>query len=91
MRGVLSKHGYNDKEISEILIASLHKENEGYKKAIYNLEMLKFKNKVTEDANIKLFSLPSADNADKVMKYEKSIQKSIFQNLAILKKLQSLH
>ncbi|MEI8365655.1 MAG: hypothetical protein WCF65_04470 [Parachlamydiaceae bacterium] len=31
---------------------------------------------------------PTTDNTDKVLKYERSLQKSIFQNLLMLKKLQ---
>lgn len=41
-----------------------------------------------DEINIKLASLPIDDKADKVMRYEKSLQKSIIQNLAVLKKLQ---
>ena len=33
-------------------------------------------------------SVPSEENSEKALKYERSIQKSIFQNLFLLKKLQ---
>jgi hypothetical protein len=50
----------------------------------------KLKNRNAEEVNFKTCSLPDGYGAEKVMKYEKSIQKSIFQNLSVLKKLQSL-
>lgn len=32
--------------------------------------------------------IPSAENTEKVLKYERSLQKSIYQNLIMLKKIQ---
>lgn len=43
-----------------------------------------------DEEGIKATNLPGLEDTEKILKYEKSIQKSIFQNLAILKKLQSL-
>jgi len=40
--------------------------------------------------SIKTGSLPREDNAEKVIKYEKAIQRFIYQNLALLKRLQSM-
>ena len=90
LRAVLKRAEYSDKDIADALIRWLEEQNEGYKRAIYDLEQKKLKNRIAEEVNIKICSLPAGDNAEKVMRYEKSIQKSIFQNLAILKKLQSL-
>lgn len=90
LKAVFKKAGYTDKDIAGELVRALEKQNEGYKKEIYDLEQKKLKNRIAEEVNIKICSLPAGDNAEKVMRYEKSIQKSIFQNLAILKKLQSL-
>lgn len=90
LRAILKRAGYSDKDITDALIRWLEEQNEGYKKAIYDIEQKKLKNRIAEEVNIKICSLPAGDNAEKVMRYEKSIQKSIFQNLAILKKLQSL-
>ncbi len=89
IKAVFKKAGYLDKDIADELIRELEKQNEGYKKRIYDLEQKKLKNRIAEEVNVKICSLPAGDNAEKVMRYEKSIQKSIFQNLAILKKLQS--
>lgn len=90
LKAIFKKAGYSDKDIAGELIRELEKQNEGYKREIYDLEQKKLKNRIAEEVNIKICSLPSGDDAEKVMRYEKSIQKSIFQNLAILKKLQSL-
>lgn len=90
LKAVFKKAGYTDKDIAGEIVRALEKQNEGYKKEIYDLEQKKLKNRIAEEVNIKICSLPAGDNAEKVMRYEKSIQKSIFQNLAILKKLQSL-
>ena len=90
IKTAFKKAGYSDKDITNELIRELEKQSEGYEKRIYDLEQKKLKNRSAEEVNIKICSLPSGDNAEKVMRYEKSIQKSIFQNLAILKKLQSL-
>jgi hypothetical protein len=90
LKTIFKKAGYSDKDIAGELIGQLKKQNEDYKKQIYDLEQKKLKNRFAEEVNVKIYSLPAGDNAEKVMRYEKSIQKSIFQNLAILKKLQSL-
>lgn len=37
-----------------------------------------------------LSMIPQTDNADKVLKYERGLQKSVYQNLIMLKKLQGL-
>lgn len=90
LRSILERAEYTDKDIAAALIAKYEKKKEGYKEYIYELEKTKNRNENDEEINIKACSLPDIDSAEKVMKYEKSIQKSIFQNLSVLKKLQSL-
>jgi hypothetical protein len=50
--------------------------------------------KISNDAADKLTYMlgmaPATENTDKVLKYERSLQKSIFQNLFLLKKLQGI-
>ena len=87
---IFRKAGNTDEDIADKIVRELDNQNEGYKKKIYDLNQKKQKNAMTEEVNIKLCSLPAGDNAEKVIRYEKAIQKSIFQNLAVLKKLQSL-
>jgi hypothetical protein len=54
------------------------------------LKQAKRKNRYAEDVTVKISSLPAEDNWDKVIKYEKAVQRSILQNLALLKRLQSM-
>ncbi len=86
---ILRKAGNTDQDIADALVLELEKQNEGYKKQVSDLKQKKLNNKSTEEVIVKIHSLPGGDNAEKVMRYERSIQKSIFQNLLILKKLQS--
>lgn len=90
LRKIINRANYSDKDIADKLIQDREKQNEDYKKQIYDLEQKKLKNKIAEEVSIKRCSLPDGDDAEKALRYEKSTQKSIFQNLAILKKLQSL-
>jgi len=54
------------------------------------LKRLKRKNQLAEDVSVKTASLPAGDDWNKVIKYEKAIQRSILQNLALLKRLQAM-
>ena len=87
---IFRKAGNTDQDIADAIVVELEKQNEGYKKQICDFEQKKLKNKMAEEVNVKICSLPGGDNSEKVMRYERSIQKSIFQNLLVLKKLQTL-
>jgi len=54
------------------------------------LKQAKRKNRYAEEVTVKISSLPAEDDWDKVIKYEKAVQRSILQNLALLKRLQSM-
>ena len=54
------------------------------------LKQAKRKNRYAEEVTVKTSSLPAEDDWDKVIKYEKAVQRSILQNLALLKRLQSM-
>ena len=88
LKAALKKAGYGNSEIAEQLIKFLLKENEERQQKVGELEKNKVKNCLAEEVAIKRQSLPVEDDAEKVMKYEKAIQKSILQNLALLKRLQ---
>ena len=90
LRTILKNVGYTDAVIARELIECLKKENRDCQKRIQELEQEKIKNKYAEEVSVKVNSLAAADCVEKVLKYEKAIQKSIYQNLAILKRLQSL-
>lgn len=89
MRTILAEHDYTDKKLAETLIPLYEKQNKKYQEEIKALERQKKNNALAEEVQVKVHSLPSGEHADKIMRYEKSLQKLIFQNLAILKRLQS--
>lgn len=91
LRILLQKNGYSKSEaITEKLLELYLKQNQRLKEEI---ERLIKKKVVNDESNKLLFMLgmtPQMDNTDKVLKYERSLQKSIYQNLIMLKKLQGL-
>ncbi|HLD70032.1 MAG TPA: hypothetical protein VJA17_04625 [Candidatus Omnitrophota bacterium] len=91
MKAILKRAGYVDKDIAGELIECLKKQNKGYEKRIEELNQERLKNAFAEDVAIKVNSLPAGDTYEKVIKYEKAIQRSILQNIALLKRLQSMH
>jgi hypothetical protein len=90
MKAILKRAGYTDKVIAEELKACLKKKNKGYEKRIEELHQEKLKNAFAEEVAVKVNSLPAGDTYEKVIKYEKAIQRSILQNIALLKRLQSM-
>lgn len=90
LRAIFKNAGYMDADIAEGLIGCLKKQNKDYQKQIVELEQEKLKNKYAEEMVIKTSSLPAGDTYEKVIKYEKAVQRSILQNLALLKRLQSM-
>lgn len=86
---LLLKHGFStSEEISTRLIEIYSMENERLENEIETLENKKIANSEEDRRNSLMGSVPSEENVDKALKYERSIQKSIFQNLIMLKKLQ---
>ena len=89
LQALLVKYGYSStKEISTKLIELYVKHNEDLEKEIQKLSNQKLLNDVSNKLSYMLGMIPQTDNTDKILKYERSLQKSIFQNLIMLKKLQ---
>ena len=82
-----NKEHKTKKEINKEM-ASCRTNNDKHR--IAELKQAKRKNKYAEEVTVKISSLPAADDWDKVIKYEKAVQRSILQNLALLKRLQSM-
>ena len=85
------KHKTNDlidEETAEYRAKADTKQN---LRRIAELEEERLKNQYAEEVMIKTSSLPAGDTYEKVIKYEKAIQRSILQNIALLKRLQSMH
>ena len=91
LAALLKQHGYSKaEEISVKLVELYSKENQRLGERVQELEREKVLNISADRLNCTLGLIPADDNADKVLKYERSIQKSIFQNLFLLKKLQGV-
>lgn len=89
LQSLLQKYGYDDpKKISSILIELYVKENQELKEEIQKLSIQKLSNTEADKLNFMLGMVPASEHIDKILKYERSLQKSIFQNLLMLKKLQ---
>jgi hypothetical protein len=89
LKALLKKNGYiSKKEISEKLIELYAEQNQRLEREVAALEQSKLNNEGADRLNKMLGMIPHEENTDKILKYERSLQKSIFQNLFLLKKLQ---
>jgi hypothetical protein len=70
------------------LLELYKKQNLGLEQDIRKLEEGKAVNSKANRLFSTLGMVPETDSADKVLKYERGLQKSIYQNLIMLKKLQ---
>lgn len=86
---LLREKGYDDKRLNEFLVPCFEERVEGYKKQVAELEAEKIRTRSHADINLHKLSLPATDDSEKVMRYERSLQKSIMQNLLLLKRLQA--
>ena len=86
-----NKEHKGNEEIDEEIAGHQDAQNKTSQKRIAELKRQKLKNKLAEEVAIKIGSLPDGDDWNKVIKYEKAVQRSILQNLALLKRLQSMH
>ncbi|MBS0651073.1 MAG: hypothetical protein JSR93_07925 [Verrucomicrobia bacterium] len=91
LKAILEKNGYHSKkDISLKLVELYMKQNERSEKEIERLEERRLKN-AAADALIEMIGMvPQEESVDKILKYERSLQKSIFQNIFLLRKLQGL-
>lgn len=89
LQALLIKYSYSeDKEISAKLIELYLKQNQNLEEEIQKLSEKKWQNDTSDKLLHMLGMTPSIENTEKILKYERSLQKSIFQNLIRLKKLQ---
>lgn len=79
-----------NEEIDEELAEYRELNDKRSQKKIEELEKAKLKNLYAEDVMVKTNSLPAGDVYEKVIKYEKAVQRSILQNIALLKRIQSM-
>jgi hypothetical protein len=94
LKAILERHGFTSKApIGESLIELYLKEKQKVMNEVEALKKKQLDNAAADNLHRMLGCLPNADNVDnvdKVLKYERSLQKSICENLFLLKKLQGL-
>lgn len=91
LRALVKKNEYSDNmKISTRLIELYTKQNQSLEEDIQKLTKQKLVNAASNTLTYMLGMTPATDKADKVLKYERSLQKSIYQNLFMLKKLQGV-
>jgi len=89
LKALVKKYGYSSKaKITAKLIEVYIAENQTLELEIAKLHHQKTVNQEARALHSMVGLLPSDEHAEKVLKYERSLQKSIFQNLFLLKKLQ---
>lgn len=89
LKALMKKYDYFEaNKISAKLIELYTKLNLKLEDEIQELEKKKQINEASDKLTFMLGMTPQTDNADKVLKYERSLQKSIYQNIFMLKKLQ---
>ena len=84
------KENKTNEELDEEIAEYRDRQDKRGQKRLAELEQAKLKNQYAEEVTIKTNSLPAGDTYEKVIKYEKAVQRSILQNLALLKRLQSM-
>jgi hypothetical protein len=91
LRVLLQKYGYFEAgKITERLLELYLKQNQRIEEEIQQLIEKKVTN---QESNMLLYMLgmaPQGENTEKVLKYERGLQKSIYQNLIMLKRLQGI-
>jgi len=85
-----TRENKSNEEIDEEIDELRSRQTKQSQKRISELEQEKLKNQYAEEVTIKTNSLPAGDAYEKVIKYEKAVQRSILQNLALLKRLQAI-
>jgi len=84
------KENKTNDELDEEIAEYRDRQDKRGQKRLAELEQAKLKNQYAEEVTIKTNSLPAGDDYEKVIKYEKAVQRSILQNLALLKRLQAI-
>jgi hypothetical protein len=90
IKAIFAKAGFTDESITQYLIAKMQKENAEHNQTIAYLKQKKQKNILVEENITRTNLLPNDYTADKIMRYERSLHKSIMQNILMLKKLQGV-
>ena len=76
LKQIIARLGYTtEKEIADKLIICIEKQNDEQEKEIKKLEIQRAANRIADQLNARLCSLPQDESLEKVLKYERSILK----------------
>lgn len=89
IRDIIKRNHFTDDDIRDYLVVCAERENARYQKEIFNLEKQKEGNSCAEEISVKVRSIPQDNFAERTMRYERAIQKSISHNVMLLRNLQS--
>lgn len=89
IRKALERAGYADAEsLRNLFIRHYRDEIQKSDRDIAAKEMEKVKNRLREEVEKRRHTLPNEDSSEKVLRYERSLEKSIFQKIVMIKNLQ---
>lgn len=89
IRKALERAGYGGAESLQNLFIKYYKDEiQKNERDIAAKEMEKVKNRLREEVEKRRHTLPNEDSAEKVLRYERSLEKSIFQKIVMIKNLQ---
>lgn len=88
IKTIFQKNQITNVDITKMLIQCLEEQIENDKKRINTFVKRQLKNELFEDIIVRSNSLPQSVEAEKIMRYERSLQKSIMQNILMLKQIQ---
>ena len=88
IKELLIQEGFDDSFLGDVLLENQKKHQNLLEEKIQSLHEEKEKNQFQIEVGIQRNSLPQERELEKIMRYEKALQKSIQNNLDILQKLQ---
>lgn len=89
IRKALERAGFEGQEgLRKLFIPHYRAEIQRVEREIIKKEVEKSKNRLREEVEKRRHALPTEESSEKVLRYERSIEKSIFQKIVMLKNLQ---
>jgi hypothetical protein len=86
---ILKSNNYDEKKVRNFFVDDCISNIHRYLQDIDKIKKLKEKNRKMEEICEQLSNLSNTENVEKVIRYEKALQKSIIQNLILLKRMQT--
>jgi len=88
IRKALKRAGFGDADgLRKLFIAHYRSEVKRVERDITKKESEKSKNRLREEVEKRRHALPGEDSSEKVLRYERSIEKSIFKKIIMIRNL----